>query len=65
MPLITGFVLALLAGVTMGLSGWAIKLVRVWKRENFGLSTPLSPYLGIFLLVVAVIAIGTANYYQR
>ena len=37
MPLITGFVLALLAGVTMGLSGWSIKLVRVWKWENFWL----------------------------
>ena len=37
MPLITGFVLALLAGFTMGLSGWSIKLVRVWKWENFWL----------------------------
>ena len=37
MSLITGFVLALLAGVTMGLSGWSIKLVRVWKWENFWL----------------------------
>ena len=37
MPLITGFVLALLAGITMGFSGWSIKLVRVWKWENFWL----------------------------
>jgi len=37
MPLITGCVLALLAGVIMGLSGWSIKLVRVWKWENFWL----------------------------
>jgi hypothetical protein len=37
MPLITGSVLALLAGVIMGLSGWSIKLVRVWKWENFWL----------------------------
>jgi L-rhamnose-H+ transport protein len=37
MPLITGFVLALLAGLIMGFSGWSIKLVRVWKWENFWL----------------------------
>ena len=37
MPLITGFMLALMAGVIMGLSGWSIKLVRVWKWENFWL----------------------------
>jgi L-rhamnose-H+ transport protein len=37
MPLLTGFFLALLAGATMGLSGWAIKLVRIWKWENFWL----------------------------
>jgi L-rhamnose-H+ transport protein len=37
MPLITGFVLALLAGIIMGLSGWAIKLARIWKWENFWL----------------------------
>jgi L-rhamnose-H+ transport protein len=37
MALLTGFALALLAGVTIGFSGWSIKRVRVWKWENFWL----------------------------
>jgi L-rhamnose-H+ transport protein len=37
MHLLMGFGLALLAGVTMGLGGWFIKLARVWKWENFWL----------------------------
>ncbi len=56
MPLITGFVLALLAGITMGFSGWSIKLVRVWKWENFWLVYAIvslihcSHRTGLFLL---------------
>jgi L-rhamnose-H+ transport protein len=52
MPLITGFVLALLAGLTMGLSGWAIKLARVWKWENFWL------IYAIVSLILAPTALG-------
>jgi hypothetical protein len=48
MPLITGFVLSLLAGVTMGLSGWSIKLVRVWKWENFWLVYAIVSHRGLY-----------------
>ena len=37
MPLITGFALTLVAGITMGFSIWPIKWLRMWKWENFWL----------------------------
>lgn len=35
MTLITGFILTLLAGITMGFSMWSIKWARIWRWENF------------------------------
>ncbi len=56
MPLITGFLLTFVAGVTMGFSMWPIKWARVWKWENFWLvyvvvSLIIVPFVIAFLLL--------------